>query len=87
MRLNDELITPFSISPELTAHDVSFLTEKFWATSTDHMFALDPSAMILLTIQFNLAAGTLAAFAEHRPELRPLLDQMLNFDISCVSHF
>ncbi|KLO15450.1 acyl-CoA dehydrogenase NM domain-like protein [Schizopora paradoxa] len=67
---------------KLTPHDVTALTEKFWAVTADNIFAIDSSAIILLTIQYNLAAGTLAPFAEHRPELRPLLDQMLNFDIS-----
>ena len=40
--------------------------------------------MILLSIQCNLAAGTLAPYAESRPELRPLLKQILDFNISYV---
>jgi len=66
--------------------DVTNLTETFWALTADHMSAVDASIIILLSIQINLAAGTLAPFVEHRPELRPLLDRMLKFDISCAVH-
>lgn len=41
--------------------------------------------MTLITIQYNLVAGTLAPHAFQREELRPLLDQIMNFDVSYVS--
>ncbi|KLO15455.1 acyl-CoA dehydrogenase NM domain-like protein [Schizopora paradoxa] len=67
---------------DLTLEDVAGLTEKFWEVTADHISAVDTQAMILLSIQCNLAAGTLAPYAESRPELRPLLKQILDFNIS-----
>ncbi|KAH9941951.1 acyl-CoA dehydrogenase NM domain-like protein [Amylocystis lapponica] len=66
----------------LTAHDTLHLTPKFWELHTDNIHALDSGAITLLTIQYNLAAGTLAPFAEKRPELRPLMDRIMRFDVS-----
>ncbi|KAH8085460.1 putative acyl-CoA oxidase [Cristinia sonorae] len=66
----------------LTAEDVVYLRPKFWALHTDPIAPLDGAAMTLITIQYNLAAGTLAPFAFKRPELRPLLQQIMNFDVS-----
>ncbi|PCH36492.1 acyl-CoA dehydrogenase NM domain-like protein [Wolfiporia cocos MD-104 SS10] len=58
------------------------MTPKFWEFHTDNIHALDGGAFTLLTIQYNLAGGTLAAFAEKRPELRPLMDKIMKFDVS-----
>ncbi|TDL26559.1 acyl-CoA dehydrogenase NM domain-like protein [Rickenella mellea] len=66
----------------LTAHDVLTLSEKFWELHMDNVAMMDGAAITLLTIQYNLAAGTLAPFAMKRPELRPLLQRILNFDVS-----
>ncbi|KZT00998.1 acyl-CoA dehydrogenase NM domain-like protein [Laetiporus sulphureus 93-53] len=66
----------------LTADDVLYLKPKFWELHMDNIYAMDGGAFTLLTIQYNLAAGTLAAFAEKRPELRPLMDQVMKFDVS-----
>ncbi|KAJ7479856.1 acyl-CoA dehydrogenase NM domain-like protein [Mycena latifolia] len=67
---------------KLTAHDVSTLSPKFWAMHTDNIAAVDIAPMALLTIQYNLAAGTIAPWAEKRPELRPILQKILNFEVS-----
>lgn len=58
------------------------MTPKFWELHTDNIHALDGAAFTLLTIQYNLAGGTLAPFAEKRPELRPLMDKIMKFDVS-----
>ena len=50
----------------------------------DKICMLDGAATTLLSIQYNLAAGTLAPFALKRPELRPLLEKILRFDVSYV---
>jgi acyl-CoA oxidase len=47
----------------------------------DQIGAYDGGAITLLTIQYNLAAGTLAPHALERPELMPLLNKMMNFDV------
>ncbi|KAJ5436751.1 Acyl-CoA dehydrogenase/oxidase [Penicillium cf. griseofulvum] len=67
---------------ELTPTDVLKCTPKFWKIHMDLIGALDGGSFTLLTIQINLAAGTLAPFAKKQPLYRELLDQMLNFDIS-----
>ena len=43
---------------------------------------LDGAMSSVLTIQYNLAAGMLAPFAAERPELRPLLQKILDFDVT-----
>ena len=48
----------------------------------DKICILDGSTTTLLTIQYNLAAGTLGPHAFKRPELRPLLKQIMDFDVS-----
>ncbi|KAJ6602708.1 acyl-CoA dehydrogenase NM domain-like protein [Mycena vulgaris] len=67
---------------KLTAHDVNTLSPKFWAMHMDNIAAVDIAPMALLTIQYNLAAGTIAPWAAKRPELRPILQKILNFDVS-----
>ncbi len=78
------LYTPLSNvkSIDLSAHDCTALTDKFWAMHWDNIAALDVAAFSILTIQYNLVAGALAPHAATRPELRPLLKQILDFDIS-----
>ncbi|TDL17007.1 acyl-CoA dehydrogenase NM domain-like protein [Rickenella mellea] len=65
-----------------TAYDVYALSEKFWEFHMDNVHMMDGAALTILTIQYNLAAGTLAPFAMIRPELRPLLQRILQFDVS-----
>ena len=48
----------------------------------DPIMFMDGAMASLLTIQYNLAAGMLAPFAAERPELRPLMQKMLDFDVS-----
>ena len=66
----------------LTAQDVVFLRPKFWQLHTDQIAPMDGAATTLITIQYNLAAGTLAPFAFKRPERQPLLKQIMDFDVS-----
>ena len=69
----------------LSAHDVHNLTEKFWNFHMDPIMFMDGAMASILTIQYNLAAGMLAPFAAERPELRPLMQKMLDFDVSSVA--
>ncbi|KAF5010358.1 hypothetical protein FDECE_3474 [Fusarium decemcellulare] len=43
--------------------------------------ARDMTAFIIAAIQVNLCIGTLSPFVEHRPDLRDLLEKLLNFDV------
>ncbi|KAJ7661700.1 acyl-CoA dehydrogenase NM domain-like protein [Mycena rosella] len=67
---------------KLTAHDVTTLSPKFWAMYTDNIAAADMAPMAALIIQYNLAAGIMAPWAEKRLELRPFLQKILDFDVS-----
>ncbi|CAI7635104.1 unnamed protein product [Penicillium palitans] len=66
----------------LTAVDVLQFTQKFRNLHLDLIGALVCAAFTLMTIQINLAGGTLARFAGKHAQYRNLLDQILNFDIS-----
>jgi hypothetical protein len=66
----------------LTAMDLLTLSPKFWQLHTDPIWSVDGAAGTLVTLQYNCCAGTLAMFARTQPELRPILQQVLDFDIS-----
>ncbi|KUJ13020.1 putative acyl-CoA oxidase [Mollisia scopiformis] len=67
---------------EFTAHDIHKLTPKFWKLHADPINTRDNAAFTLLTIQYNLAAGTIAPYAAKLPHLQTLLKSILNFDVS-----
>jgi acyl-CoA oxidase len=74
----------------LTIDDVLTLSPKFWELHQDPLMAFDGGAMTLVTIQVNLTSGTIARQAVHRPELVPLVDDLLNYrkqyvPLPCVS--
>lgn len=62
--------------------DVLFLSPKFWDLHTDPIASIDGAAASLLTLQYNLCAGTLATYLPEQPGLAPLLQRVLNFDVS-----
>lgn len=72
---------------DLTLNDVLYLTPKFWKLHREPIVALDGAAFTLLSIQTNLFVGTLGPFASKRPELQPIIQSALNFDISLVYLF
>lgn len=68
----------------MTVEDVVLLTPKFWKMHTDLFSVLEGGSVTLISIQYNLFVGTVAPFARSRPELGPILQRALNFDISYV---
>ncbi|PHH77652.1 hypothetical protein CDD80_382 [Ophiocordyceps camponoti-rufipedis] len=66
----------------LNKSDVLSLSSKFWLLHQDNISAFDNAAISLLTIQLNLAAGTLARYVDSQPEHDLLLDRILRFDVS-----
>ena len=44
----------------------------------------DTVAQIILMIQVNLIAGTVTRYAMDRPDLHPLFEDILNFNVMCV---
>ena len=55
------------------------LTDKFWDLHTDPILGRDGAATTLLTIQYNLAAGTLARYLTERNDLHDLLQDILQW--------
>ena len=78
----DQLKVSLLTAPGLTLEDVLHLKTKFWNVHRDNIIVRDITAQILVTVQFNLVAGTLAPYALKRPDLQPLMKEILNFDIS-----
>lgn len=70
---------------ELTAEDILNVSPKYWEFHTDPILTMDGSVGTLLTIHYNLAAGTLAMFARDRPDIQRSLRRMLAFQTSYVS--
>lgn len=68
----------------MTLEDVLYITPKFWRLHLEPLAAFDGGTFTLLSIQCNLFVGTLAPFTLKRPELQPILQSALNFDISWV---
>ncbi|KAH9970095.1 acyl-CoA dehydrogenase NM domain-like protein [Lactifluus volemus] len=66
----------------LTVEDVLFLSPKFWDLHTDPIASIDGAAATLLTLQYNLCAGTLATYLPEQPSLAPLLQRVLDFEVS-----
>ncbi|KAG2062739.1 acyl-CoA dehydrogenase NM domain-like protein, partial [Suillus decipiens] len=66
----------------ITLHDTLDLTQKFWDMHIDPIMVLDGAASTLLTIQYNLVAGTLAQYAATtRPDLVSLVEDILRWDV------
>ncbi|EGN96740.1 hypothetical protein SERLA73DRAFT_111417 [Serpula lacrymans var. lacrymans S7.3] len=66
----------------LTAEDVLTTSVKFWEMHTDPIMCMDSAAAILLTIQYNLCAGTLSMFSAGRPDISRVLQDVLSFTVS-----
>jgi len=64
-----------------TAKDLGTLTQKYWDLHRNIISGADSAAFTVLTVHYNLACGTLVPHAERRPELQPLLKQVLDFDV------
>ncbi|KAF8137878.1 acyl-CoA oxidase [Mycena galopus ATCC 62051] len=64
----------------LTAHDVQFCSDKFWGLFTDPIICVDIGMFTILAAHIGLAIGTLSRHLHSRPDLRPLVDELLRFD-------
>ncbi|GKU22964.1 unnamed protein product [Fusarium langsethiae] len=65
----------------LSQDDVINLTPKFWDFHFDLIAARDMTAFIIAAIHINLCLGTLCSFIPRRPDLQPLLDKLLRFEV------
>ncbi|KAJ7828269.1 acyl-CoA dehydrogenase NM domain-like protein [Mycena olivaceomarginata] len=69
---------------DLTVHDVATLTQPFWDLHVDPAMAMDTGAGTLVTIQVNLAAGTLVKYLK-QPSIKRLVDDILAFNL--LAHY
>ncbi|RAK97434.1 acyl-CoA oxidase [Aspergillus ibericus CBS 121593] len=65
----------------LTVDDIIHLTPKYRRAHTDGLVVRDPVAQTIFTIHFNLIGGTIASYLPKRPDLEPLMKQILHFDV------
>ncbi|KAI0633884.1 acyl-CoA dehydrogenase NM domain-like protein [Trametes polyzona] len=63
----------------MNMHDILSLSPKFWQLHNDPIALVDGAAMSLLSIQYNLCAGTIARYAAERPELVTLVEDLLQY--------
>ncbi|RAL14815.1 acyl-CoA dehydrogenase NM domain-like protein [Aspergillus homomorphus CBS 101889] len=66
----------------LTLEDVLNTTPKFWKLHIDMLTAMDGGAINLVSVAYNLFVGTVAPYVASQPELAPIVQQAMNFDIS-----
>ncbi|KAI0633864.1 acyl-CoA dehydrogenase NM domain-like protein [Trametes polyzona] len=64
---------------DMTIDDILSLSPKFWELHNDPIVLLDGAAFTLLIIQLNLCAGTIARYTARRPELVPVVEDLLQF--------
>ncbi|KAK6988896.1 acyl-CoA dehydrogenase NM domain-like protein [Favolaschia claudopus] len=64
---------------KLSLNDIILLSPKFWNMHTDPIICLDGAATTLLTIQYNLAVGTLGAFVSERNDLAEIVNNLMEF--------
>lgn len=69
----------------LTAEDILNLTPRFWSYHLDLLHTVSFTAFVLVTIQYNLVAGTIVPYAAGRPDLQQLMDRIMKFELSSVN--
>ncbi|KAG2754410.1 acyl-CoA dehydrogenase NM domain-like protein [Suillus brevipes Sb2] len=80
--LSYERAKAIGLAQGITLHDTLNLTQKFWDMHTDPITVLDGGACTLLTIQYNLVAGTLAQYAATtRPDLVSVVEDILRWNV------
>jgi alkylation response protein AidB-like acyl-CoA dehydrogenase len=80
--LSYERARAIGLAHGITFHDILDLTQKFWGMNANPITVLDVAASTLLTIQYNLVAGTLAQYAATtRPDLISLVEDILRWDV------
>lgn len=68
----------------LTVDDIMDLSPRFFDMHKDDIIIRDIGSHALLSIQHNLAAGTIAPYAKDVPGIQELLEKILNFEVSYV---
>ena len=64
----------------LSAADVQFCSERFWALMNDPIMSLDIAMFTVLAAHVGLAIGTLSRHLRKRPDLKTLVQRLLRFE-------
>ncbi len=64
----------------MSASDVQHSTEHFWGLFTDPATCLDIGMFTILAAHVGLTIGTLSRHLDTRPDLRPLVSELLRFE-------
>jgi hypothetical protein len=67
--------------PGLSIDDVALLSDRFWDMHRDFIVASNGAVFTLLTIQYNLVAGTLAQYLPTRNDLKSLIEDILSWKV------
>ncbi|KAI3331466.1 putative acyl-CoA oxidase [Xylariaceae sp. AK1471] len=65
----------------ITVEDVVKLRPNFWDVYRDPIMGRDSAVATILSIHWNLCIGTIGTFAHLRPDLAPLLEKLIRFDL------
>ncbi|KAI0644432.1 acyl-CoA dehydrogenase NM domain-like protein [Trametes meyenii] len=79
--LSYEKARAIGLSYDMNIDDLLSLSPKSWQLHSDPTVLLGSGAATLLTIQYNLCAGTIARYVRQRPELAHLVEDLLQFRI------
>jgi len=63
----------------MTMDDLLKLSDKFWDFHRDPIVSVDGGAFTIMTIQYNLCAGTIARYAVQQPDMISLVEDLLRF--------
>ncbi|OJD36606.1 acyl-dehydrogenase nm domain-like protein [Diplodia corticola] len=66
----------------LSLQDILTLSPKFWHFHLDTIHAAANNCLVLLTTHLNLCIGTLGSYLKDRPDLAPLIEKLLKFEIN-----
>ncbi|OJT05047.1 Acyl-coenzyme A oxidase, peroxisomal [Trametes pubescens] len=77
--LSYEKAKAIALSYDMSIDDLLNLSPKFWQLHNDPITVMDFGTTTLLSIQYNLCAGTIARYIERRPELIPLVEDLLKY--------
>ncbi|KAI0398388.1 acyl-CoA dehydrogenase/oxidase [Xylariaceae sp. FL0594] len=65
----------------LTVQDIVRTTPKFWDFYREPILARDTTIGVILPIHWNLCIGTIGSYAPKRPDLIPLLEKLMRFEL------
>ncbi|KAI0505453.1 acyl-CoA dehydrogenase/oxidase [Xylaria bambusicola] len=81
LRLSYERARAVCQKSGITVEDVVKLGPKFWEFYRHPIFCRDSAMGTALSIHWNLCIGTIGAYAHCRPDLAPLLEKLIRFDL------